>query len=188
MKQPNYTTKKDRLSDVFWNPVIKRWQGSNPPKNIIIYVLLVIEPCRPTLIDLKTLTGFRNPVKTLSTWSKSAPAKWLFLENQQSFPPWLGFTSGRRYPRQSAIPKKLTICSNRMHGTATYFYQPSPDLLWDMHTDSRSDGDVDWQLSSWVYQSAGEVETSSPDIILAGSAVRQSYYFQELPCKLWHKK
>ena len=41
--------------------------------------------CRPTSLALVT--------------------KWLFLENQQSLPPSLGLPSGRRYPRQSAIPQ-----------------------------------------------------------------------------------
>ena len=62
------------------------------------------------------------------------------------------------------------------HATATYFYQPSPDLLWDMHTDSRSGGDLDWSYHPGSIKAQERLRRSSPEIILAGSAVRQPYY------------
>ena len=43
------------------------------------------------------------------------------------------------------------------YGTATYHYQPFPDLCCDMPEDNRSDGDLDRQLSTWIYQSAEDV-------------------------------
>ena len=75
---------------------------------MLLYKLTFLE----VRISTKSLNE-RMDLEELMTYgcrptSLSLVTKWLFLENQQSLPPWLGLPSGRRYPRE------LTICSYRM--------------------------------------------------------------------------
>ena len=103
--------------------------------------------------------------------------KWLFLENQQSLPPWLGLPSGRRYPRQSAIPQ----------GVDDLFIQDGMALLHTFTNLPPSCCEICIQIldqtaiSTASYQpglikSQERLRRSSPHIILAGTAVRQPYY------------
>ena len=114
---------------------------------------------------------------------------WLWLPNgfsskinkykSKSLPPWLGLPSGRRYPRQSSIPQ----------GGDDLFIQDGMALL---HTSTNLPPTCCEICIQILDQTAipthsyhpGSIKAqerlrrSSPEIILAGSAVRQPYYFK----------
>ena len=121
-------------------------------------------------MDLEELVTYRC---TSLAWV----TKWLFLENQQSVPPWLDLPSGRRYPRQSAIPQGVDDVFIQDGMALLHTFTKLPPTCCEIciqildqttiSTDSYHPGSIKAQK---------RLTRSSPEIILAGSAIRQPYY------------
>ena len=100
--------------------------------------------------------------------------KCLFLENQPSL---TRLTFWKTLSQKIChTPRSWRSVHRGWHGTATYFYQPSPTCCeiciqfldqTAISTDSYHTGSIKAQE---------RLRRSSPEIILAGSAVRQPYY------------
>ena len=106
--------------------------------------------------------------------------KWLFFENQQSHLPWLGHTFWLLEDATQdnlPYPKQLTICSYRM---TWHCYIPLPTFPRPI---VRYAYRYSIRRRSWltviildISKPKERLRRSSPEIILAGSAVRQPYY------------
>ena len=125
---------------------------------------------------------------------------WLYLlalGHQIGFSPrWTKSLSFiRLYLLGVASSKNLPYCKEwvfRSYRMAWYRYIPLPifpDVWWDMPTDTRSDGYLDRQLSSWIYQSAGDVEAKQlRKDHSSWTGYQEAIWFQGLRCKRRHQE